>query len=264
MKGLASALLLAGIVQLVGLAGPLEMSIGGGPSVVSLDTVHDAIGVFNSLITHLNETFAVHPDVTGEIDLVSPMRDALYLHAAERYWITDGFALGGHVGYLRSATGTRGTYEGTESSEIRVELDLHSVSGMLTAEANILDIGLRLGGYGGIGYHYVMIDRATVFEIPEEFPDVIVGVPPNGEGRYSGGSLGFEFGITLSYPVSPGFLIGSRVSYRTARVAEMVDPSGSALDLDGNGVPESISLNGITVQLTLSVHIDLSLGGRKE
>jgi hypothetical protein len=264
MKRLASALLFVGLIHLGTIAGPLEMSIGGGPSAVSLDTINESIGVINTLITHLNETFAVHPDVTGSVDLVPSIGGGLYLQGAERYWLTDWLALGGHVGYSSASTASTGFYEGAEVSEITVDLAFQAVGGVLCAEATFLDIGLRLGAFGGIGYYYVLFDRVTVFEIPSEYPDVLVGVPPEAEGRYTGGSIGLEAGLSLTYPIAPWFMLGSRLTYRSARIAELTDAAAGVLDLDGDGIGESISLSGLTVQLTVSIAIDLFPEGRKE
>jgi len=264
MKGLATALLFVGLTHLTVMAGPLELSIGGGPSVISLDEINESVGIFNALITHLNETFAVHPDVTGAVDLVSPMSGGMYLHAAERYWLTDWFALGGHIGYVDASASTTGFYEGSEISEIGIDLGFHSVGGVVVGEATLVDVGLRLGVFGGVGYYHAILDCRTLFEIPVEYPDVIAGVPPNCEGRFSGGSIGFEAGISLTYPVAPWFMIGSRFSFRSARIAELTDTTARVLDLDGDGTGESISLSGLIVQLTVSINIDLSLDGRKE
>jgi len=264
MKGLATALLLIGWVHVAAIGGPLEMSIGGGPSAISLDAINHSIDYFNALIVHLNETFAVHPDVDGSVDIVPPIGGGLYLQGAERYWATDWFAVGAHVGYSRASTATIGFYEGAEVSEIGVDLAFQAVGGVLEAEATFLDVGLRLGAFGGIGYYHILFDRKTVFEIPEEYPDIIAGVPPNGEGRYTGGTIGFEAGLSLAYPIAEWFSIGSRVTYRSARVSELTDGLSNILDLDGDNIAEPISLSGFTVQLTVSIHIDLSLDGRKE
>ena len=142
--------------------------------------------------------------------------------------------------------------------------DADAVGGVLGGEATFLDVGLRLGAFGGIGYYYVLFDRKTVFEIPTEYPDSIAGVPPEGEGRYTGGSIGFEAGLSLTYPIAPWFMIGSRLTYRSARIAELTDAGANVLDLDGDETGESISLSGLMVQLTVSINIDLSLDGRKE
>ena len=264
MKGLATALLFVWWISLAVIAGPLEMSFGGGPSAISLDAINESIGLFNALITHLNDTFAVHPDVAGAVDLVPSIGGGLYFQGAERFWVTDWFAVGGHVGYSRASTATTGFYEGAEASEITVDLAFQAVGAVLAAEATFLDIGLRLGVFGGVGYYYVLFDRKTVFEIPAEYPDVIAGVPPEAEGRYTGGALGFEAGISLTYPVADWFMIGSRVTYRSARIAQLSDETAEILDLDGDDVGESLSLGGLAVQLTVSINIDLSLDGRKE
>lgn len=264
MKGLATALLFVGAIHLSTFAGPLEISIGGGPSAISLDTINESIGLFNTLITHLNETFSVHPEVTGAVDPVPPMRGGMYLQAAERYWVTDWFALGGHIGYSRTLTSTTGFFEGADVSEIDVDLSFHSLGGVLTGEATFLDVGLRLGAFGGVGYYYVILDRTTLFEIPSEYPDILAGIPPEGEGRYTGGTIGFEAGISLTYPVAPWFMLGTRLTYRSARISELTEAGATVLDLDGDEVGESISLSGLTVQLAVSINIDLSLDGRKE
>ncbi len=264
MKGLATALLFIGLIHLAAHAGPLEMSFGGGPSAISLDAINESIGLFNALITHLNETFAVHPDVTGSVDLLPAIGGGVYLQAAERYWLTDWFALGGHVGYSRASTATTGFYEGVGASEITVDLSFHAVGGILAAEATFLDFGFRLGAFGGVGYYYTILDRKTLFEIPTEYPDVIAGVPPDAEGRYTGGTIGFEAGLSLTYPVASWFMLGSRLTYRSARIPQLADSAAVVLDLDGDEVGEPISLSGLTVQLTVSINIDLSLDGRKE
>jgi hypothetical protein len=264
MKGLATALLFVGLIHPIVIAGSLEMSFGGGPSAVSLDAISDFIELSNAWITELNETFSVRPDVTGTVDLVPPIGGMLALHGAERYWLNDWFALGGHIGYSRTSTATAGFYEGTEVSEIAVDLAFHSVGCVLGGEARFLNVGLRLSAFGGVGYYYVIVDRKTVFEIPSEYQGIPVGVPPEGEGRYTGGTIGFEGGVSLTYPVAPWFLIGSRMAYRSARVSELTDATANVLDLDGDDVGESISLSGLTVQLAVSINIDLSLDGRKE
>ena len=264
MKGLATALLIVGCTCLAATAGTLELSFGGGPSTVSLGDINGSIDLFNTLIAHLNETFSVHPDVTGTVDPIAPIGHSLYFQGAEHYWLTDWFAVGGHNGYSSSSTASTGFYEGAGTSEITVDLSYHAVGAVVGAEATFLDIGLRLGAYGGVGYYYVLFDRRTVFEIPEEYPDVIAGIPPTDEGRYTGGSIGFEAGLSLTYPVAPWFVIGSRLGYRSARIAELTDTADGILDLDGDDTGESISLSGFTVQLTVSVNIELSLDGRKE
>lgn len=264
MKGLATALLLVGLIHLATIAGTLEMSLGGGPSAISLNAINDFITLANTWIEDLNETSSVLPNLTGEVDPVPPIRGGMYLQGAERYWPTDRLAFGGHVGYSRASTSTTGFYEGVEVSEITVDLAFHSVGGWLGGEATFLDIGLRLGAFGGIGYYYAILDRKTVFEIPAEYQEIPVGVPPDGEGRYTGGSIGFEAGFSLTYPVAPWFLIGSRLTYRSAEIARLANETADVLDLDGDEAGEPISLSALTVQLSISINIDLSPNGRKE
>jgi len=264
MKGLASVLLVALMWSAASAAGSLQMSVGAGPSATSLDAINNAIGVFNALIVHLNETFDVHPNVEGAVGTIGTIGSGLSFHASERYWVTDWLGLGGRIGYLGASTGVRGEYRGSEVSQIDVSLGLRTVSGILCASTVFLDVGLQLGAEIGVGYYHTTVDRSVVFEIPSEYPQAISGVPPQGSGRYSGGTVGFEAGFSLTYPLFPSFALGTTVSYRSARIATVRNAEGTGLDLDGDGRTESIDLNGITVQLTLSLSIDLSLDGRKE
>jgi len=264
MKGLATLLMTLVVISITASAGPLEMSFGGGPSAMSLGSINASIGVFNTLIAHLNETFAVHPDVSGTVDPLDPMVSGLSFRVGERFWLTDWFGLGASAEYFSSSTDTLGYYEGSEISTIQVALDLTTVGLLVGGRATFLDAGLRLAAEGGIGYYYVVSNRAVVFEVPSEYPDVISGVPPEGDERYTGGTFGFELGLSLSYPVARWFSIGSFVSYRAATVSVVTDSVGNELDLDGDGTPEAIDLDGISVRLSLSFNIDLSLNGEKE
>ena len=262
MKGLATLLIAACLVSVPAIAGPLEMLFGGGPSATSLGDINASITVFNTLITELNETFAVHPDVTGSIGLLDPIGSGLSLHAGERLWLTDWFGLGATAEYFSSSTATLGHYEGSEISTIDVALDITTVSLAIGGCATFLDAaGLRLGAEGAIGYYYAITDRAVVFDVPSEYPDVISGTPPEGTERYTGDTFGFKVGLSLSYTVVPWLSIGSSVSYRAATVSSVTDSAGSELDLDGDGTSESVDLDGITVRLTVSFNIDLSLNG---
>jgi hypothetical protein len=261
MKGLATLLIAVCLVSIPMTAGPLEMMFGGGPSATALGDINASISVFNTLITHLNETFAVHPDVSGSIGLLDPMVSGLSFHAGERLWLTDWFGLGATAEYFSASTATLGHYEGSEISTIDVALDVTTVSVTIGGRATFLDAGLRLGAEGAIGYYYVITDRAVVFDVPSEYPDVISGTPPEGDERYTGDTFGFEVGLSLSYTVAPWLSIGSSVSYRAATVGSVTDSAGSELDLDGDGTSESVDLDGITVRLTVSINIDLSLNG---
>jgi hypothetical protein len=261
MKGLATLLIAACLVSIPAIAGPLEMLFGGGPSAMSLGDINASLGVFNTLITHLNETFAVHPDVTGFVELLDPMVSGLSLHAGERLWLTDWFGLGAAIEYFSSSTATIGHYEGSEISTIDAAIDITTVSVTIGGRATFLDAGLRLGAEGAVGYYYVIANRNVIFEVPSEYPDVISGVPPEGDEHYTGGTFGFEVGLCLSYTVANWLSIGSSVSYRAATVGSVADSAGSELDLDGDGASESIDLDGITVRLAVSFNIDLSLNG---
>jgi hypothetical protein len=264
MKGLAAGLCIILLAAWAAYAGPLEISFGGGPTATSLDDINAAIIVFNTLIEHLNETFAVHPDVTGSVDPLTPMVSGLALHAAERYWINDWLGVGAQLEYTRSGTSTAGEYQGAETSVIDVDLRFQGIGILLGARATFLDLGLLLAADLGVGYYYASLDHDIVFQIPEEYPEAISGVPPEGSGHNAGGTVGFEAGLSLSYPIAEWFTIGSTLTYRSASVGRLTDDQGVDLDLDGSGVPETANLDGIIVQLTFSINIDLSLDGGKE
>jgi hypothetical protein len=264
MKGLAVALLATLAASAGAIAGPLEITIGGGPAATSLDDVNASIGVFNALILDLNETFAVHPDVTGSVEQLGPMVSGLSLRIGERYWLGDWLGFGAHFQYARSSSAATGFYQGSDVSTIDVALDFDGVGIVLGGCATFIDVGLLISAEIGVGYYFAILDRSVVFEVPSEYPDVISDVPPEGEGRYTGGALGFEIGLAMSYPVTQWFAIGSVLTYRSATVDSLDDLEGTQLDLDGDGATESVNLSGVAVQLTLSLSIDLSLDGKKE
>jgi hypothetical protein len=264
MKGLAVALLATLLAGAGAVAGPLEISFGGGPAATSLDDINASIGVFTQLIAHLNETFAVHPDVSGSVGELQSMVSGFSFHVAERYWLIDWFGLGAQFEYTRSSSAVAGFFEGSEISTIDVALDLDAVGAVVGGCATFLDAGLLLSAEIGVGYYYAIVNRSVVFEIPPEYPDVISGVPPEGEGRYGGGALGLEIGLSLTYPITRWLAVGSVLSYRSATVNSVADPQGTELDLDGDGIRESVNLSGVTVQLTFSLSIDLSPDERKE
>jgi len=264
MKGLASVLLGIILMGVVGIAGPLELGFGAGPSYTSLDSFKDSIRAFNTLIEHLNETFDVHPDVTGTVAPMPSMGTGLYLSAGEQYWLTDWFALGAHVEYMGSSSATTGVYQGSETSQIDLSYRSHVVGVVLSGNVTFVDLGLSLGATGGVGYFHTILDRNVILQIPAEYPDVIAGLPPEGEGRFTGGAFGLEAGISLAYPILDWLAIGTQVIYRSAEVGSLETSQGIGLDLNGDGQSESVSLNGLAVQFTFSINIDLSPDGGKE
>jgi len=264
MKGLATLLIATLLVGAAASAGPLEISFGAGPNATVLADINASIGVFNTLIAHLNETFDVHPDVSGAVDPLDPMVSGLSFCAGERFWLIDWFGVGAAVEYARSTSSTIGFFEGSDISTIDAAFGLTSVSVTLGGRATFLDAGLRLAVDGGVAYTYAIWDGSVLFEIPSEYPDAISGVPPEGESRYTGSTIGFELGLCLSYPIAEWFIIGSSVSYRAATIDSVANREGAQLDLDGDGTPEAIDLDGITVRLTISLNIDLSLNDEKE
>ena len=264
MKRLASALIVVVLLGIAGTAKPLELGLGGGPSFALLDSLNESIAILNTLIGHLNETFTIHPDVSGTVAPMPSMGKGLCLTASEQYRITDWFAFGAHVEYMGSSSATAGMYQGSEDSEIDLSYRSHILGVMLGGDITFVDIGLRLGAIGGLGYFHTILDRKVLFEIPSEYPEAIAGVPPAGEGRYSGGAFGLEAGIVLTYPLFEWLTIGTRVVYRTANVASLSSYGGPELDLDGDGRSDSLNLSGLAVQFTFSINIDLSLEGGKE
>lgn len=262
MKGLASVL----VILLIGgaaWAGPLELSLSGGPATTSLDDVNTSILVFNTLIDHLNDTLAVIPGVTGRVQTLPPMNSGASFRASERYWAADWIAFTGAFEYYRLSTATRGQYIGSETSTIDVSVGLSTISVLGGARAQFLDAGLRLAGDASFGYFYTTCDHAVTFEIPSEYPDVIAGVPPEGEGRNAGGTFGAQAGLSIAYPIVEGFCIEALIAYRWATVPALRDATAGSLDLDGNGRPESADLDGLFVHIGISIAIDLSLDGEK-
>jgi hypothetical protein len=264
MKGLASVLLGVVFMGIACIAGPLELGLGAGPSFTSLDSLNQSIGTFNALIDHLNETFDVHPDVTGFVIPAPSMGTGLYMSASEQYRLTDWFAIGAHVEYVGSSSETSGFYEGSEVSTVELAYKSHVLGAVLGGDVTFVDLGLRLGATAGVGYFYTILDRLLILEIPEEYPEAIAGLPPQGEGRYKGGTVGLEAGISLTYPVLQWLTVGTQVTYRSAEIGELTTSQGQSMDLDGDGNSESLNLSGFAVQFSFSINIDLSLDGGKE
>ncbi len=264
MKGLASVLIGIVLVGGTAVAGPLELGLGVGPSFTSLDSFNESITTLNTLIEHLNETFEVHPDVSGTIVPLSDMGTGWSLFASERYRLTDWFALGAHVEYTRASSDTIGFYQGNEISQIDISYRSHILGLVLGGDVTFVDLGIRLGAFGGIGYFHTIFDHKVVFQVPEEYPDIIAGLPPEGDDRYTGGALGFEAGLSLSYPIVEWLTVGTHVLYHTGTVDSLTTSLDIPLDLDGDGSAESLSLNGLAVMFTFSINIDLSLDGGKE
>jgi hypothetical protein len=244
-------------------ASPLELSLSAGPAATSLNDINAAIIFVDTLITLLNETLRVIPGVSGSVDTLGPMTSGLALRAAERYWLADWIAFGGRFEYTRLATSTRGQYQGAETSTIDVALAFHELSFLVGTRVQFLNAELRLAGDIAGGYFYATCDRAVTFEIPSEYPDAISSTPQAGEGRHSGGTLGLEAGLSLSYAITDGLCLEALLSYRSATIPELTDAAGQPLDLDANDSPESATLDGLSVEVGFSLSIDLSLDGEK-
>lgn len=264
MKGLAAVGLVVWLVSAAAIAGPLEMTIGAGPQAASLQEINSAIGVVNALVVLLNETFVVHPGVEGTVGQMPPMSSGFGFSAAERYFLTNWFAVGAQLDYGSYESSLTGQYQGSALSTIDVALGLKTLGILIGGRATFVDVGLLLGAQAGVGYYYTALDSAVVFEVPVEYPEAISRVPPEGAARYTAGTFGFEVGLSLSYPLTSWLTIGSVVTYRSASANNLADAQGNGLDLDGDGVSESIDLSGISVQFMFSLNIDLSFDERKE
>lgn len=270
MKGLASVL---GILLVVGLAigaptaardaGRLDVGIGVGPTTAALDDINTAIVLFNTLIEHLNETLAVVPGVTGSVAVLDPLYSGMSVRATERYWVADWFALTGSFEYGRTETSTRGQYHGAETSTIDISAVHAHWSVLAGAHIQFLDVGLRLAAEASLGYFHSTFDHAVTFEVPSEYPDTIAGIPDEGEDRHSGSAVGLGAGLCLSYPLFEGVSVEARIGYRWADVPTLRNATATPLDFDSNGTTESADLRGLSLQIGLSLALDLSLGGEK-
>lgn len=264
MKGLAT---ISAILILCGAtlaAGPVEVTLNGGLSAVSLDEINAVITQFNTLIVLLNETFEALPDVEGSVETIGRIGSGIALQVGERFLLTERLALGGTLDVFHTSASTAGTYTSSETSDISIALTCTDVGLVIGGRYDFLNAGLILSADIGIGYYYGTFRQAITFQVPPEFPDTIAGLPPEGAARYSGFAPALEAGLGLCFPLADWFKIGSNVSYRFLTFTEMTDGQGNSLDLDGNGTPERIDLGGITVELAFVILIDLSPDGGKE
>lgn len=264
MKGLVTvgAVLILWVAMLT--AGPIEIYFSGGPSAAALDEINAIKDRINAIITLLNDNIALLPEITGEVEELDSIGGGIAYQAGERFWLSDRFALGGKLEGFRTSTSTAGTYVSTVDSEVSIDLDCYAVGFLLNGRYDFLNAGVILSAELGAGYYYSGFNRAITFQIPPEYPDAISGLPPEGEGRYSGSTLGFEGGLSLSFPITDWLAVGSSLFYRSLTLGEMRDRQGNSLDLDGDGTPEKVDLGGITVQFTFSLIIDLSPEREKE
>lgn len=264
MKGLVTVGTVLILWSVTLTAGPLELYFGGGPSAAALGEINAIKDLFNTIITELNSNIALLPEITGEIGELDQIGGGIAYQAGERFWLSERLALGGKLEYFRTATSTAGVYTSSETSEISIALNCYSVGLVLGGRYDFLEAGLVLSADLGIGYYYAGFDKAITFQIPPEYPEAISGLPPEGEGRYSGSTFGLEVGLSLSYPIADWLTIGSAIFYRSLTLSGMSDGAGTGLDVDGNGIAEEVDLGGITVQLAFSLSIDLSLEREKE
>ncbi|MCK4393204.1 hypothetical protein KAX17_09905 [Candidatus Bipolaricaulota bacterium] len=262
MKGLVTvgAVLILWAAMLT--AGPIEIYFSGGPAAASLGAVNAEIELINVILRDLNDT----PTVDGEVSELEPMGSGFAYQAGERYWFFERLTLGGKLEYFRTATSTTGNYtslDESEISEISIALDCYAVGLVVGGRYDFLDAGVVLSADFGVGYYYSGFTSNITFEMPSSYPPISVH-PQEGEGRYSGFALGFESGLSLSFPITDWLEVGSSLFYRSLTLGEMRDRQGNSLDLDGDGTPEKVDLGGITVQFTFSLIIDLNPEREKE
>ena len=253
MKGLVAVV---GLVLLVGVsafAGELAIFGGVGPGSAALDEINSKITLFNKIIENLNGT----PTITGTVPLIPALGRGLTYQAGERYWISNTVSIGGKIEYFHTATSTAGKYtsDGTTST-IAIGLDCSAIGFVVSGGFNFLDYGLILGAHGGIGYYYSGFASDITFEIPSGYPPLSVH-PHTGKGRYHSQSIGIEAGVSLFYPVTNWFGLGADLTYRALTAPSLTDAHGTGLDLDGDGTAERLDLSGISVQLTISVSLNL-------
>ncbi|MDD4903417.1 MAG: hypothetical protein PHX77_02825 [Candidatus Bipolaricaulis sp.] len=264
MKGLASIL---GILVLSGgvtLAGPLELSFGGGLGAVSLTSFNGIIDSWNGVLDELNEYSLVDPEVSGSVRNLAKLSTGLTFQAAEWYWILDWLALGARFEYETATTATSGAYVGGETSVVNISLEYQTIGILAAARVAILDIGVRLSADVGLGYYRGTLDHAVIFQVPSEYPKALSGIPPEGSDRHAGGTVGFAAQLALDVPVMSGFRLGAAVGYRTAMIGTLTNEAGAALDLDGDEILDEANVSAISVRLAISLDIDLSLDGEKE
>jgi hypothetical protein len=257
MKGLAwgvcAVLLFGGTLA----AGPLEVTVGAGPGGAFLGEINASIGLINVILRDWNST----PTLTGGVPELDSMQVGMSYVAGEAFWVTPSLALGGKIETFQVVSSTAGSYTAGEepSSQVEIGLDCHAVALVVGGHVDFVDFGLRLGLDLGAGYYYSGFKTDITFEIPSGVPPISAH-PEKGKGQYSASSLGIEGGLSLFFPIAEWFAIGSSLAYRWVAVAPLADAQGEALDLDGNGTPESIDLTGIAVSFTVSLRIDLSPG----
>lgn len=253
MKGLVAVVGLVLLMGVIAFAGELAIFGGAGPGDAALDEINSKITLFNAIIKNINGT----PTVTGTVPLLPVLGSGFTYQAGERFWISNNASIGGKIEYFHTATSTAGKYtsDGT-SSTIAISFDCSAIGFVLTGGFNFLNYGLTLGVHGGIGYYCSGFTSDITFEIPSGYPPISVH-PHIGKGHYHSQSIGIEAGLSLFYPVTDWVGLGADLTYRALTAPSLTDVHGTGLDLDGDGTAERIDLSGISVQLTISVSLDL-------
>ncbi len=265
MKGLATICLLL-LLAWPAAAGSLEFAVAGGPTAVALVEINADVDRVNAIIRHVNETLALLPNVEGQVPEIERLGGGICLEAAERYRLTDWLGLGGKLSYARAAGEMSGQYLSTDTSEVsmvEMALDLVAVGALLDMTFDFLDAGIMLGGELAAGYYFVGLSHNSLFEIPQEYPEALSGLPPDAQAQYTGGGFGLEASLSVSIPVFSGFSIETAVAYRYAQ-ASLADGSGQRPDLDGNGPVDGTDLSGMTVRIGFSLEVGIPGSDEKE
>ena len=265
MKGLAAVCLLL-LLAWPAAAGSLEFAVEGGPTAVALVELNADVDRVNAVIRHVNETLALLPNVEGQVPEIERLGGGICLEAAERYRPSEWLGIGGKLSYARTAKEMSGQYVSTDTSEIssvEMALDLVAVGALLDMTFDFLDAGILLGGGLSAGYYFVGFAHTSLFEIPEEYPEALSGLPPDAQAQYSGGGFGLEASLHVSVPVFSGFSIETAVAYRYAQ-ASLADGSGQRPDLDGNGPVDRTDLSGMTVRIGFSWEVEIPGSDEKE
>ncbi len=254
MKGLAAVVGLVVLMQVSAIAGGVGLFAGAGPGGAALGEINQAITLYNRLLDNFNHT----PTITGNVPPIPQMGSGITYQAGEQFWITTDLALGGKIEYFRTSVATTGEYQsGGEKTPISIALDCSTIGFVLTGGFNFLHYGFTLGVHGGVGYYYSGFTSNITFSVPSGYNKTISVHPHTGTGHYNNRSLGLEAGLSMVYPVTTWLALGVDTCYRALTAPRLVDAHGTGLDLDGDGTAERIDLSGISVQISVSIKLDL-------
>jgi len=240
-------------------AGEWDSHFSAGPSLTSMGELTTVVARFDAILQVLNDYFEEFPaEVRGVVPPIRRIGGGVSVIAGERYWLWPGFALGIATEFSHSRDGTSGVYQSRERDyAVDVHVEASLLGAALDVQAIVLDAGIRLGVGIRLGYYLARLDVLSSFEVPQEYPDQLAGIPPDLEDRFTGGAFGGEFAFVVSYPIAPWLTARAEAIYRVVP-AQLANTVGDQLDFDGNGTPERISLGGFAVRLGFSLRLDLS------